>query len=136
MNREEVKNMLEEYWYDNQYLKEKTKEVEKITAMMIKNPNLEIYQVSKKQEEEILFKLLAKKKRIDQLIERLNQPYRIIMYLKYITFLTFDQIADQMNYSTKRIYQLHSEGVNKLQELINNENSIWNFNFKILFKIN
>lgn len=124
MNREEVKNMLEEYWYDNQYLKEKTKEVEKITAMMIKNPNLEIYQVSKKQEEEILFKLLAKKKRIDQLIERLNQPYRIIMYLKYITFLTFDQIADQMNYSTKRIYQLHSEGVNKLQELINNENSI------------
>ena len=66
----------------------------------------------------------AKKKRIDQLIERLNQPYRIIMYLKYITFLTFDQIADQMNYSTKRIYQLHSEGVNKLQELINNENSI------------
>ncbi len=124
MNREEVKNMLEEYWYDNQYLKEKTKEVEKITAMMIKNPNLEIYQVSKKQEEEILFKLLAKKKRIDELIERLNQPYRIIMYLKYITFLTFDQIADQMNYSTKRIYQLHSEGVNKLQELINNENSI------------
>ena len=124
MNREEVKNMLEEYWSDNQYLKEKTKEVEKITAMMIKNPNLEIYQVSKKQEEEILFKLLAKKKRIDQLIERLNQPYRIIMYLKYITFLTFDQIADQMNYSTKRIYQLHSEGVNKLQELINNENSI------------
>ena len=124
MNREEVKNMLEEYWYDNQNLKEKTKEVEKITAMMIKNPNLEIYQVSKKQEEEILFKLLAKKKRIDQLIERLNQPYRIIMYLKYITFLTFDQIADQMNYSTKRIYQLHSEGVNKLQELINNENSI------------
>ncbi len=69
MNREEVKNMLEEYWYDNQYLKEKTKEVEKITAMMIKNPNLEIYQVSKKQEEEILFKLLAKKKRIDELIE-------------------------------------------------------------------
>jgi RNA polymerase sigma factor (sigma-70 family) len=124
MNREEVKNMLEEYWYDNQYLKEKTKEVEKITAMMIKNPNLEIYQVSKKQEEEILFKLLAKKKRIDDLIERLSQPYRIIMYLKYITFLTFDQIADQMNYSTKRIYQLHSEGVNKLQELINNENSI------------
>ena len=32
MNREEVKNMLEEYWSDNQYLKEKTKEVEKITA--------------------------------------------------------------------------------------------------------
>ncbi len=122
MTREELKTMLEEYWYDNQYLKEKTKEVEKITAMLIKNPNLQIYQLSKKQEEEVLFKLLDKKKKMDELISKLNQPYRIIMYLKYMSFLTFDQIADQMNYSTKRIYQLHSEGLNKLLDLINEQN--------------
>ena len=124
MTREELKTMLEEYWYDNQYLKEKTKEVEKITAMLIKNPNLQIYQLSKKQEEEVLFKLLDKKKKMDELISKLNQPYRIIMYLKYMSFLTFDQIADQMNYSTKRIYQLHSEGLNKLLDLINEQNSV------------
>lgn len=41
------------------------------------------------------------------------------MYMKYITFLTFDQIAVRMNYSTKRIYQLHSEAISILLKLIN-----------------
>ena len=47
------------------------------------------------------------------------QPYRVIFYLKYISLLTFDQIADKLNYSTKRIYQLHNEGLDIIIKKIN-----------------
>ena len=64
-------------------------------------------------------KIVKKKKYIETLFQKLIQPYQILMYLRYISFLTFDEIADRMNYSTKRIYQLHTEALNKLLDVIN-----------------
>lgn len=114
MKREDLKTMLEEYWYDNQYLKEKAKEVNNMEDLLKSEKDSKFYANAKQYEESQMSKIIEKKKYIENLIQDLSQPYRTIMYMKYISFLTFDQIAGKMNYSTKRIYQLHSEGLNKL----------------------
>lgn len=119
MQKEELKSMLEEYWYDNQYLKEKAKEVESMDLLIRSGKGSDFIVSTKKYEESEMSKIIEKKKHIEGLFQKLNQPYRTIMYMKYITFLTFDQIADRMSYSTKRIYQLHSEAIMLLLRSIN-----------------
>ena len=121
MERETLKSLFEEYWFDNQYLKEKVKEVETVNKLLLTERDSTLLLNTKKYEEAEMSKIIEKKKYIESLIQELSQPFRTIMYMKYITFLTFDQIADRMNYSTKRIYQLHTEALNKLLIVVNNE---------------
>ena len=68
-------------------------------------------------EEESLIEILNKKQKIETIIKKLEQPYRNIIYLKYIRFYTYDQIADKMHYSSKRIYQLHTIALEKFIDL-------------------
>ena len=119
MTKECLKELLEEYWYDNQYLKEKAKEVETMNKLIFAGKGSNFLSTTKLYEEAEMSKIIEKKKHIENLLQNLSQPYRTIMYMKYITFLTFDQIADRMNYSTKRIYQLHGEAINKLLIFVN-----------------
>ncbi|MBQ3213971.1 MAG: hypothetical protein IJB10_03070 [Clostridia bacterium] len=119
MNKEELKNKLEEYWYDNKYLEEKTKEIESINHLIKIGKTSNLIITTKKHSEMEISKIVKKKKYIETLFQKLIQPYQILMYLRYISFLTFDEIADRMNYSTKRIYQLHTEALNKLLDVIN-----------------
>ena len=119
MLKNELKTLLEDYWYDNQYLKEKAKEVESMNNLIRSGKGSDFIVSTKQYEESEMSKIIEKKKYIEGLFQNLNQPYRTIMYMKYITFLTFDQIADRMNYSTKRIYQLHSEAFSILLNSIN-----------------
>ena len=120
MNKEELKNLLEDYWFDNQYLKEKSKEINNVSKLFSYSSSSQLLDDSLQYEEAQIKNILCKKQKVESLIQSLNQPYKTIMYMKYITFLTFDQIADRMNYSTKRIYQLHNEGLTKLLSNINN----------------
>ena len=41
--------------------------------------------------------------------------------MRYIDNLTMDQIADKLDYSTARIYQLHNIGLNRLLDIANDE---------------
>ncbi len=121
MKKEELKTKLEEYWYDNQYLKEKVKEVEEMNQLIRLGKASEIIIETKKHEEHEMSKIIKKKNYIESLFQNLSQPYRTLMYFKYISFLTFDQIASRMNYSTKRIYQLHNTAITDLLTIINKE---------------
>lgn len=119
MTKEELKSLFEDYWYDNQYLKEKSKEI-MATSNYLANTNAKnFFDDSINYEKQQIALILHKKQHIESLIQTLNQPYKTLMYLKYITFLTFDQIADRMSYSTKRIYQLHNEAINKILDNLN-----------------
>lgn len=120
MSKEELKNLLEDYWFDNQYLKEKSKEITSVSKIFSYSASSQLLDASLQFEEEQIKNILYKKQKVESLIQSLKQPYKTIMYMKYITFLSFDQIADRMNYSTKRIYQLHNEGIAKLLSNINN----------------
>jgi len=123
MNKEELKAILEEYKYDKKYLEEKAKEVESINSLIKTGKTSNFILCTKKQNEIEISKILKKKNFIEMLFQKLLQPYQILMYLKYVSLLTFDEIADRMNYSTKRIYQLHTNALNKLLNIINMEST-------------
>lgn len=131
---------LEDYKYDYQYLEEKLKEVDNLKdridkvydrlkllkghSITVNDLDTELQSILKKQavEEESLVKLIMKKKEIEDKINLLQQPYKTIFYLKYIRMHSIYEIASKMCYSSKRIYQLHSEGV-ALYNLICNKDS-------------
>lgn len=122
-------NELESYKYDVQYFVEKSKDIEKLKSEIEKSYSRLVEMRDRKNditdlqrrldriiekqtmEEEALLNILTKKQKIEKQIDTLPQPYKNIFFLKYITGHSFDEIALKMNYSTKRIYQLHKEGI-------------------------
>ena len=121
MNKDELRKYLESFVYDQQYLNEKVKEVKnaKIIAEKIFHDNDKEYSQFESSEKQRILNLYLKKQQMEDMFQTLGQPYRTLMFLKYISFLTFDQIAWQMNYSTKRIYQLHNNALTQLLYKIN-----------------
>lgn len=121
MNKDELRVYLESFVYDQQYLNEKVKEVKnaKILAEKIFQDNDKEYSKFESSEKQRILNLYLKKQKMEDMFQTLGQPYRTLMFLKYISFFTFDQIAGQMNYSTKRIYQLHNIALTQLLCKIN-----------------
>lgn len=136
MKKEDVKKELENYIFDVEYFLEKSKEREKykddieLSILRIKSlsahSSADTETVEKRldqvvereiREEETLIEILNRKQKIENVIKLLDQPYRNIIYLKYIRFYTYDQIADKMHYSSKRVYQLHAEALEKFVKL-------------------
>lgn len=136
MNKEDVKKELENYVFDVEYFLEKSKEREKykedIELSILRIRSLSAHasadtetvekrlgQVVEREirEEETLIEILNRKQKIENVIKLLDQPYRNIIYLKYIRFYTYDQIADKMHYSSKRVYQLHAIALDRFIEL-------------------
>jgi len=120
---------LENYKYEFQYFQEKSKEIERLKKEIQKSYNrlnelkenkidttelnnqIQIIADKQSKEENALLSILSKKQEIEKRLERLPQPYKNIFFLKYISLNTIDEIALKMNYSSKRIYQLHKKGV-------------------------
>lgn len=63
-----------------------------------------------------LTNLTNKLNEVERRIESLDQPYKNILYMKYVNELKMDEIADKLNYSIKRIYQLKDIAVKKFFE--------------------
>lgn len=139
MSVERAKQALENYIYDYQYFLEKSKERENFkdevqnsivrTQLLneyVSNQGQEeaIYQIveNERQEEKYLTDILKKKQSIENIIKNLPQPYMTILYFRYMRFFSFGQIADKMHYSTKRIYQLHMEGLKLFAEIYDENN--------------
>ncbi len=135
MTKEKIKRLLESYKYDVQLFNEKLKDVNKlkndISKLAESNKVYKMSQISSTEiennfnsfierqivEENKLLTILNKKQKIEEYINKLPQPYQTIFYLKYISLMSFEEIAETLNYSIKRIYQLHNEG---LATLMNN----------------
>ena len=120
---------LKSYWFDTKYYNEimadsevvvkdiqnletslRDKEIKgydtSITKLKIKNLN------EKKVSLESLLKSIKNEtKKVEIMIDNIPQPYKNVLFFKYIKNLSFDEIAYKMNYSSKRIYQLHKIGV-------------------------
>ncbi len=122
MTKFELQKYLESYQYDLQFVQEKIKEEERINKMMQTDADLQFIAYNKQHGQEQIKKILDKKCYIENMIQDLKQPYVNVLYLKYICFYTFDQVAGKMNYSTKRIYQLHNEALNKVLENLQKQN--------------
>lgn len=132
--RELIKKELESYWYDGIYYAEKIKEIEiiindisRITLQEQDFENSFMFNNNKKllkrltdrlnNDQKIFDDLFQKKQKTEISLGKMSQPYKTIMYLKYIMFNTFDEIAVKMCYSPKRIYQLHSIALDLFVEI-------------------
>ena len=103
---------LENYKYDYEYYLEKFNNAEKLNELIeemgkriesiieincesskeLKNKlnNIKIEQIK---EEKYLLDMIAKKRKIEERIDELDQPYKSILLYKYISLYTFDEIA-------------------------------------------
>ena len=138
MNKDLLIEELESYRFDLQYYQERTEDIEKmkqniekhniaLNDMRFKHYNtfsleLKIKKLidTVKTEENNLAKLNSKNKSIETKIDNMSQPFKNIFFLKYIKGYSFDEIASKMNYSSKRIYQLHKEGIQIYREQYSN----------------
>lgn len=119
MDKEELKKNLEHFKFDYKYLREKMQEVSHLTKTINEDKNLAFMFPTIKYEQGQVSEILEKKKTLEQLIQKLRQPFQTVLYFKYISFLSFYDIAEKLEYSTKRVYQLHSEGLDELLKIVN-----------------
>lgn len=58
---------------------------------------------------------------IESIIKNLNQPSSFILMYKYEKNLSIGEIANELGYSTKRIYQLHILALNEFNKIYDNK---------------
>ncbi len=127
MKKENLKKILDDYQHDKIYINEKFKSLKdkkliieelfrELKSNKINDDDVKAFFENLKIETQQILNISNKNKEIEKLINNLNQPYRNVFYLKYIEYLSFDEISHKMNYSTPRIYQLYNIGLNILLE--------------------
>ena len=139
MKKNEAKKELENYVFDMKFFNEKSKERESIkdkvqmsiqrvktleqqsngdnTALSSMKSSLDRIIDVETKEETVLIEILEKKQRVESVIEKLDSLDRTIIYMRYVQAYSFDQIAYKLNYSTKRIYQLHTIALDNFADL-------------------
>ena len=135
---ESAKQELREYRDNIKYIEEKQNDaeelrtrIEKITSNITGMPNAKGDNLDKAPFEESLDRiqeiqkdcnkklqeLLIKKYLVENKIEQLEQPYKSILYLKYIRGINLFKVSEELNYSYRQIKRLHQEAVEKYANL-------------------
>ena len=136
MNKKALIKELEDYKYENEYFLERYKNVQEFNSIIsnlnnkantldcnneanvrIFNANIEKLLQEQRKEELELLEIIRKKNAIEQRIDKLRQPYKNVLLYRYVSLYSFGEIAKKMNYSTKRIYQLHQEGIDLYKKI-------------------
>lgn len=124
MSEEEAKKLLKGYKYNELTIKQREKHIEQLKEMLknyinrqneIKSlTNIELDDADirellaeQKREEQQLIKDMKMKNKLVAMINNLKQPSKAILFGKYILNMSFDEVARDLYYSSKRIYQLH-----------------------------
>ncbi|MCQ2308187.1 MAG: hypothetical protein MJ000_11610 [Bacteroidales bacterium] len=53
-----------------------------------------------------------------QKIEQLDAPYVALLYKRYFEFKTWEEIADEMNYSQQWVWLTHGEALKRLERIL------------------
>ena len=124
MSEEEAKKLLKGYKYNELTIKQREIHIEQLKEMLknyinrkneIKSlTNIEFDDADirellaeQKREEQQLIKDMKMKNKLVAMINNLKQPSKAILFGKYILNMSFDEVARDLYYSSKRIYQLH-----------------------------
>lgn len=65
-------------------------------------------------------RLTALEQEIVQTISHTDEPYRTILYERYINGKTWEQVAVEMHYTYRRVIQLHGDALRTVAEILNN----------------
>lgn len=135
---EEAKQELREYRDNIKYIEEKQNDaeelrnrIEKITSNVSGMPNakgdnldnapledsLDRIRAIEKECKKKLEELLLKKFLVENKIERLEQPYKSILYLRYIRGNTLNKVSEEIGYSYDHICKLHGKALLLYSEL-------------------
>ena len=138
MSIEEIKKMLNNYKYNKlavakrqQHLEnlkniilkasKRKEDISSVTQIHIKSDNLKKLIAEETIEEKMLYNEIKTNKEIESTINSLSQPSKAILLSKYVLGLTFDEIANELFYSSKRIYQLHSIALMEFKDKYENQ---------------
>ncbi len=138
MTIEEAKRELREYRDNIKYIEEKQNDaeelrarIEKVTPNITGLPNGKGADLEKAPLEESLDRiceierdcnkklqeLLLKKYIVENKIEQIEQPYKSILYLRYIRGNTLYKISEEIGYSHEHICRLHGKALRIYAEL-------------------
>ncbi len=63
-------------------------------------------------------KFIDIKKELRQIISIVEKPNeRLLLRLRYLEFLTWEQVAEKMSYSLKQIYRIHIKAIESVEKL-------------------
>ena len=65
--------------------------------------------------DDLLVRLLELRDEIERVIEHLPPRERMLMRYYYIDCMTWEQVADRMHYSVRRVMQIHGNALQKLK---------------------
>lgn len=122
MKKNELKTILKTYQYNKDYIYESSNNIKierEYTDKYLKNlpinyqidDNISTLIEKHKNNKKSVINIINNNKYIEDIINSLEQPYKNVLFYKYINNLSFGEIALKMNYSTPRIYQLHNKAL-------------------------
>lgn len=135
---EEAKKELKEYIFDLEYLEARQEDSERIRTLIEgvtkrltglpsgKGANLDKDALAegidrldeiKKDSDKKIIELLVKKFVVESKIERLEQPYKVILFSKYICGNELTDISKKIGYGYKYVCDLHGVALKKYAEL-------------------
>lgn len=136
---EEIKRELGAYLQDKKLLKEKEDDLEELITRATKittelsdmpkgTPKLEDRMAElasqivdmKNEKYEQIIKMYKTKKQIEDKIDLLEQPYRNILYFKYIKGKNLTEVANVIGYNYKWTCEMHGYALKKYKELDKN----------------
>ena len=135
MTIKEAKEKLQQVLWDNKYLEVKAQEIEKqkiksekLTLKLSHSASsdklLELEETIRKidnlkiREAEYFLLIESNKLEFEKTLSSVSQPYRIILYYKYVIGYSNEEIARAMQYSPPRIYQLLAESIAEYARLM------------------
>lgn len=136
MTIEECKEELKAYIYDKTFIEERMQDIEerkvlleKITATITDTPGATSIVQDKVAEgianimdltadlEKLIEELKEKQIKIENKIDKLEQPYKNILYMMYIKGNSLVTVASNMNYSYVHMCREHGNALRKYSEL-------------------
>lgn len=143
---DEIKKELGSYLQDKRLLKEKEDDLEELITKATKvtkelndmpqgTPEIQDRMAElasqivdmKKEKYEQIINMYKTKKKIEDKIDILEQPYKNILYFKYIKGLNLTEVANKIGYNYKWTCELHGHALAKYKQLDKNG---WNWNKK------
>mgnify|MGYP003368275393 FL=1 len=143
---DEIKKELCSYLQDKRLLKEKEDDLEELITKATKvtkelndmpqgTPEIQDRMAElasqivdmKKEKYEQIINMYKTKKKIEDKIDILEQPYKNILYFKYIKGLNLTEVANKIGYNYKWTCELHGHALAKYKQLDKNG---WNWNKK------
>lgn len=138
MSIKEIKKMLNNYKFNKLAVAKRQQHLENLKSIILKASkrkddissatqiDIEVDNLKKLIAEEIieekmLYNEIKTNREIELTINTLSQPSKTILLSKYVLGLTFDEIANDLFYSSKRIYQLHSIALVEFKDKYENQ---------------